>query len=508
VQLNVNAAPKGTNVRVHQPNADSYLRRMTKVETAGPWFNPLVATLITGAARMMLALAEYRAEAEGLDWAFCDTDSLAIAKPDDMDCAEFKRRAEAVVGWFRPLNPYGFDDSILKIEKQNYAPDGSGALTPLFCWAISSKRYALFNVAADGQPIIRKASAHGLGHLVAPYDTADAPACFPDPLPKVLSGREKLQRWHYDVWCAILQAVLAGRPDEVRFDYHPALGQPTVSRFTASNPEYLNWFKPWNEGKAYCDQVKPFGFLYLLHLSRYARHPEAMNDPLEDGDLDDDDIHPVAPFDKDLKVAIDQVFDRANPAGGAISIDRLETYAEMLAAYPFRPEAKFLNARPFDTGRTERRHIYATAVHLIGKEADRMDEEYMLGVREESSIDYGGDPSIDAQAVIMLRGAVVAFGKASVAKATGVSRNTLAKIERGERAATNVDPARIMEALGRLTKYRSLAKKAEDAELARLKMIVANEGGIRPAARSLGVDPSNLAKKLNLTRRKSQNGET
>jgi hypothetical protein len=48
-----------------------------------------LASLITGAARLMLAIAESLCMAGGLDWAFCDTDSLAIAKPDEMGEADF-----------------------------------------------------------------------------------------------------------------------------------------------------------------------------------------------------------------------------------------------------------------------------------------------------------------------------------------------------------------------------------------------------------------------------------
>ena len=55
----------------------------------------------------------------------------------------------------------------------------SGALTdeiePLYCLAISAKRYVLFNIGPDGRPIIRKASAHGLGHLNPPYDEHRVP---------------------------------------------------------------------------------------------------------------------------------------------------------------------------------------------------------------------------------------------------------------------------------------------------------------------------------------------
>jgi hypothetical protein len=39
---------------------------------------------------------------------------------------------------------------------------------PLFCLAVSAKRYVLFNRAKNGEPIIRKASAHGLGDVELP----------------------------------------------------------------------------------------------------------------------------------------------------------------------------------------------------------------------------------------------------------------------------------------------------------------------------------------------------
>jgi hypothetical protein len=67
-----------------------------KVEDPGPFFHPLLGTLITGAARLMLALAEVRAEVQGLDWAFCDTDSMAIAKSEAMETSEFFEKAKAV----------------------------------------------------------------------------------------------------------------------------------------------------------------------------------------------------------------------------------------------------------------------------------------------------------------------------------------------------------------------------------------------------------------------------
>jgi hypothetical protein len=63
----------------------------------------------------------------GLDWAFCDTDSMAIAKPEAMSEAQFFGRAQSVVDWFAPLNPYADKGSLLKIEEANYELDRESA---------------------------------------------------------------------------------------------------------------------------------------------------------------------------------------------------------------------------------------------------------------------------------------------------------------------------------------------------------------------------------------------
>ena len=140
-----------------------------KVEKPGSFFHPFLATLITGAARLLLMTVERLSLDAGLDWAFGDTDSLAIAKPDGIDHETFIKEGLKVAGWFDPLNPYETKGPLFKVEDVNYGV-GSTHLAPLYCYAISSKRYALFNLDANGEPILRKASAHGLGDKRAPYD--------------------------------------------------------------------------------------------------------------------------------------------------------------------------------------------------------------------------------------------------------------------------------------------------------------------------------------------------
>src|SRR6202035_5792680 len=112
--------------------------------------------------RLMLALAEYQVSEQKLDWAFCDTDSIVIANTNDLPLDAFKARALMVRDWFKDLNPYGEDNSILQLEKVNFPTDREDdldALDPPFCLAVFAKRYVLFN-RQGGSPIIRKAPGH------------------------------------------------------------------------------------------------------------------------------------------------------------------------------------------------------------------------------------------------------------------------------------------------------------------------------------------------------------
>ncbi len=184
VELNVTEYAKPQPVMCYTRTGEAFPTRTSNIEEPGRYFHPLLGTLITGAARLMLALAERLARNTRLDWAFCDTDSMALAKPDDMTEDEFLARAEQVRAWFTPLNPYATKGPLFKIEDANYGlMDGKigEEIEPLYCFAVSAKRYALFNITDDRAIILRKTSAHGLGHLRPPYNKDEAPPSIPAP---------------------------------------------------------------------------------------------------------------------------------------------------------------------------------------------------------------------------------------------------------------------------------------------------------------------------------------
>ena len=403
---------------------DSFRTGSKSIEEPGTHFNPLIATLITGAARLLLACAECVADMNGLGWAFCDTDSLALARPDGMDDKAFLRRCARVTGWFDRLDPYGDGKPLFKVEDQNFRLEGgkpTQELAPLYALAISAKRYVLFNRDADGRPVIRKALAHGLGHLMEPYGEKDAPKSIPLP-PQGLAGLE-VKRWQHDLWYQIVLAFLEGHPDRIVFPKTRKLDQPARSRYGATTPTLLNWFHRFNEGKPLGGQVKPFNFMLAYSTSK-TRFAEA----IANGDLDDEFIGNglpavAAPYHDGTEDTVTDAFDRKT--GKLVPSSILKTYREAIAEYAWHSESKFENGDTHDTGVTRRRHIEAIAVEYIGKEANRWEEQFYLGEIPDAAISYGFSDNGRKHIIHTLRLAAQKFGKTVLATAAGLSRQQL-----------------------------------------------------------------------------------
>ena len=79
MELNVAEQENTQTVICYGPSAESFNARVTNIEESGKYFHPLLGTLITGAARLMLAISERLAQDAGITWAFCDTDSMALS---------------------------------------------------------------------------------------------------------------------------------------------------------------------------------------------------------------------------------------------------------------------------------------------------------------------------------------------------------------------------------------------------------------------------------------------
>jgi len=504
VELNVEEFDDRQQRLCYGPSGEPFTISPPKGEGPGRYFHPLIAALITGAARLMLAIAEKLATNAGIDWAFCDTDSMALARSAGMDQETFLAAARSVRDWFTPLNPYDTKGPLFKIEEANYAVKNgilTDELAPLFCLAISSKRYVLFNLDPDGKPVIRKASAHGLGHLLAPYKDEEAP----DTIPPPCVGLDKIgvERWQYDHWYQIIRAELDGHPDCVDLDYHPALGAPAASRYGATTPRMLRWFDIYNRNRLYRDKVKPFNFLLAFQASATAIFPsdEFIFELPAQRCRKKKAPKPIAPYNSNVIHAAGTCFDR--DTSELIPSDQLKTYRQALAQYHLSPESKFLNGEPFDRGPTRRRHIAVIDINHIGKEANHWDEQYHLGFDPDEQIEYGFVPNDTL--VESPRRAVKKFGQRALARKIGISRATLSELFGAE--IPNIPP-KLISAINRA--ISALNGEAEIQDILRVELfdqvkMEIGRIGLGEFAAAVGTDPSNLSKVINGQRKATKN---
>ncbi|MGA7330006.1 MAG: hypothetical protein WBX25_37360 [Rhodomicrobium sp.] len=397
----------------------SFTAKPKKREEPGEYFHPLLATLITGAARLMMAITESLIREEQLDWAFCDTDGIAIALPKGQPEDGFEGRVQKIRAWFEDLNPYDAKGSILDLEDENKSQE-TGELVPLYCFAVSAKRYALFNRGPDGELVIRKASAHGLGHLIAPYKEEPASKDETEQDEDEEEDDEVLpsgvELWQEDLWRAIIKAAEGENPRHLAIDWHDNLEKPAASRYSATKPIILDWFKTYNKGLPYDQQVKPFNFLLMFQAEKN------LEKVFEDGKADwnprEREPKPTAPYDKDPRKALSKLFDR--DTGEPVMHDILRNYGQALRQYHLHPEAKFLQGRQMDSGLTLRRHVFVDDIDPIGKEANEIEEDETFGADEGSTVTYGFS---EAQRARMIA-AIAAAPKRELAKLAHVSDHT------------------------------------------------------------------------------------
>jgi transcriptional regulator with XRE-family HTH domain len=270
------------------------------------------------------------------------------------------------------LNPYGEERSILQLEDVNF-PEGKDGdldtLDPPYCLAVSAKRYVLFN-RRDGLPVVRKASGHGLGHLLAPYDEPP------------LDRRARIERigvplWQEDLWKEVIRAADTGTPDQTRLMDMPGFDVPAASQYAATKPELLAWFKGYNARRPEGERIFPFGFLRSLQAK--SRVEMAKDDP---EDLPHElwrrrEPRPAAPYFKRSIDAKDHAFDRER--NEPVPASWLKSHGRSLVRYHLHQETKFWSGENDQRGPLRRRRIFALTHLPIGKEADQIEESEYIG---------------------------------------------------------------------------------------------------------------------------------
>jgi hypothetical protein len=310
---------------------------------------------------------------------------------------------DEIVCRFEALNPYDraiVNGSVLEVESENYDPSTTER-KQLHCYAISAKRYALYNLDEHGQPVVRKThdeddnngesafdenttapdelrkhSEHGLGHLLNPTDPED-------------DSRDWIARlWQYIIRTDARSDELAGQTaprvaDRARrASAEPEwLDRPALTRTTITSPRLLQPFVEHNRQRPVADRIRPYNFLLVAH----AHQPGLQALP--------ERFLLVAPYESDPRKWRRLPWTNAYQPGSRYQIAHnrggelldgfvyVKTYRDVLADYRTHPEAKSLgpDGEPCDRatiGRLSRRpvRVDAGAVHYIGKESNKIDE--------------------------------------------------------------------------------------------------------------------------------------
>jgi DNA-binding Xre family transcriptional regulator len=165
-----------------------------------------------------------------------------------------------------------------------------------------------------------------------------------------------------------------------------------------------------------------------------------------------------------------------------------------------RHEAKFENGDYCDSGPTRRRYVQATQINYIGKEANRWEEQFFLGMDEDAVIEYGTDPNMAALFDELIV-AVGKFGKPQLASRIGISRNSLTKIL--DIKCQNLSP-RISQKIGSaiaVLNSRWLEEENQNSNLLGLASVEVAKIGLSQLARRLEIDTSNLSKLVDGSRK-------
>ena len=399
--------------------------RVAHADDPGEFCFPPFASLITGAARLMLALLEHSVSELGGTYAMEDTDSMAIVAtktggliPCPGGALRDSKGRETVkaLSWnqvkeisqkFVNLNPYdrnvpGVPDSILKIEDDNFDPI-TKKQRQIYCLAISAKRYNLF-LLENGNPVLLRASCAACGRKNKP----DAVKCANEECQKPVQVNNDADRWSEhglghllnpcdpesinrdwisQIWLNLVRKSLGLRIKPLDFS-----GAPAMSRISITSPAVLRPMAQLNKNKSYSDQIKPFNFLLSPHGNSFGRPPGA------DSDL----FHLLGPYETNpTKWLESEWIDQYSGTVYRISttedygtkeIARVNSYAEVVLEYEFHPEAKCAgtdgNACEKQTvGLLQRRKIQISGIKYIGKESNLL-EDVEAGIIHSSDTVY------------------------------------------------------------------------------------------------------------------------
>jgi hypothetical protein len=405
-------------ILAHGPNPSPSRAKTKHPEDPGPYCFPPVAASLTAGARLILALLERAVTDAGGSYAFCDTDSMAIvasAHLRQVPCANPRgsqtiraltpSEVQAILDRFADLNPYAHErgSSLWKVEHDSMK-------RPLWCTAISAKRYALYRKRRGKRELMRVIdepegasgevaesegaetsglidwSEHGIGLYLDPKD--------PDH-PRRASNGQRL--WTAEAWDWALERVHEEDPPEPWWASTYAL-----TRFTVSGPHLEGWFSGYNHVAVEGEEIRPGCFGLIAH-------------PF--GDTPGRDPRPTAPYERypdrwtglswydredGRPIRVHTVDPSKDPEGFALAMSRgdvrVSTLGDVLKEFATHAEHKSLApdgspATDRSRGLLRRRPVRSAPVitDLIGKEGNRILERATGEVLDASeyAVNYG-----------------------------------------------------------------------------------------------------------------------
>ena len=425
-EVRVTEPVKGARVTAY--GLDTLHATVPALEEPGPYSFPPLAATITGAGRLLLALIEADVSQLGGSYVGVDTDAMLIVAsrggglvacpggphrlPDG--CQAVLALSDTQIDGIRRdvnrLNPYAPDavPDLLKLEDENFAPEGSGRRVELLAMQISAKRYSCYERNGD-EIVLRKVSEHGLG-------------LFRPPVPR------DQENWYETVWDRLVREV-----EEMPVPPVPGwFNQPAVSQLAISTPALLAPFRSLNGAKPYRDQVKPHNFMLIGHDDPLAPLPEGITTT---------QLTPVAPFTSDPTEYMTQPWVNRHdgrpltvttkPAGESGKV-RLKTYCDIVDDYRTHPESKSGDPRGGratrgSVGLLPRLHVAAIEIRHIGKESNRLDEveEGLVADPDEVYVEYRDEKWEWKQALPGLRHLREEIGAWDLARRAAMSERAL-----------------------------------------------------------------------------------
>jgi hypothetical protein len=396
IEINTTEHRRGQPVTVYLPDGTTYPSTSTRTEEPGSFFNPLVATLVAGAGRLLLALVMRLVADRGGHYVFCDTDSLFIvatthgglvACPGGDRQLDDGRPAVTALTWqdvaevvaqLKPLSPFRgllAGRSVLKVEDINYDPD-TGRQRQIHTLSIASKRYALFGYDNHrrprvlGEPGKYKRSEHGLGHLLDPtsHDPDTPQDRFRD-------------RW----WDQILHDELGIARREPDWFDRPAMGRLAVT----SRHEELA-FRTYNADRPYDQRTRPFNFGVMSFPKPGQPARGALVAPLVTDPRQWQHLTWQQRGDRTRPPVTIRTGDERFPIPGTVVV---QSYRDIYTDYREHPETKAATATgdpvlPGTRGVLGPATINATGVDRIGKEANRLTEGDLIDSDDDQPVLY------------------------------------------------------------------------------------------------------------------------